>query len=187
MKTRILSVCAAALMATLSVGMVGQAGAQVVVGPVVANVQIMHDAAGIPIWGYGTRGRAIYAYSPEGLPIYSFAKIYSGCFVPTWDFLDFYHGPKWPRGIHKKAHHKPYIKPGKPAPGAPGHGAIHQPGKPAAGHGGNNQPGKPAAGHGGNNQPGKPAAGHGGNNQPGKPAAGHGGNNKPGHQGGPRR
>ncbi len=136
MKNSFLKLCATAFFATLSAGMVGQAGAQVVVVPHVGSVQVMHDAAGIPIWGYGTRGRAIYAYSPEGLPVYAFERVYSGCYVPTWDFLPSYHGPRWPKGIHRQGHQNFRPRPGAPGPipgghkpGPDAHGpAAHKPG-----------------------------------------------------------
>ncbi len=103
MKSNILKFGAALSALFLLAGAAGQAEAQVVVNAsVVVNTQGMYDAAGIPIWGYGTRGRAIYAYSPEGLPVYAFERVYSGCYVPDWGFHPRYHGPQWPRGIHKR-------------------------------------------------------------------------------------
>ncbi len=170
MKSNILKFGAALSALFLLAGAAGQAEAQVVVNAsVVVNTQGMYDAAGIPIWGYGTRGRAIYAYSPEGLPVYAFERVYSGCYVPDWGFHPRYHGPQWPRGIHRAGHHNFHPRPGVYGP----HGRLPQPG----GHGGG--PGMSPSG----GRPGGPGfgGGHGG----GRGAGGHGGGGHGG--GGPRR
>ena len=167
MKKYFASFCAAALAVALFAGAAPQAAAGIVVVPHVGSIEAMYDAVGIPIWGYGTKGRAIYAYDPDGLPIYAFERVYSGCYVPTWDFLPGYHGPKWPRGIHRKGHKSFRPKPGPaPHPGAnkPGpepHPGAHKPG--FAPHPGANKPG--VAPHPGSNRPG--AGGPGGGGKPG--------------------
>ncbi len=141
------------------------AGAAVVVVPSSGPAQVLYDAAGIPIWGYGTRGRAIYAYSPEGLPVYAFERVYSGCYVPTWDFLPHYRGPRWVRGIHRACHPRrphPGPRPGAGSrPGGPGHPGVGRPGRP--GGPGMGRPGRPGG-------PGRPGMGPGhGGGRPGGP------------------
>ncbi len=158
MKSKLFKLCAGAMLVFLLAGTVEKAEAQVVVVPAAGNVQVMYDSRGIPIWGYGTRGRAIYAYSPEGLPVYAYERVYSGCYVPTWDPLPRYRGPWWPRGIHRVRHYKPHhhVHHGPRPPHHAGHGPGPRPPHHAGpGHG----PGRP--GPGGHGPGGHGPGGHG--------------------------
>ena len=137
MKNTILKLGTLALLPGLYAAAAAPAHAQVSVAVQVGPVQVRYDSLGIPIWGYGRNGRAIYAYDPAGLPIYAFDRVYSGCYVPDWTFQPCYHGPRWPHGIHMRPHgfrpalpppprhRKPAPKHRKPAPHGPAPGAPH--------------------------------------------------------------
>ncbi len=123
-----------ALLLALFAGAVPQAHADLVVIPPspAAVGAALYDALGIPIWGYGSRGRAIYAYDPAGLPIYSFNRVYSGCYVPNWGFHARYHGPRHPHGCHFRPHG---FRPAPPPPAPSPRHRHKEPGPKARPHG----------------------------------------------------
>ncbi len=162
MKNPIVNMSVAAFALSLFAGSVEKAEAQMFLPPSLATASVMYDPNGFPIWGITADGRFIYAYSPDGLPIYAIGGIFGGCYVPTWDPRAGYHGPRWPRGIHRGHFPKAPRHVGPPPPGprhghpgmGPGHGGrpgdLWGPGRPG-------RPGRPGMGPGhGGGRPGGP-------------------------------